>query len=174
MIYGLLAEFSKPHDLLHAAQAARRAGYICYDAYAPFPLEGLSDAMALKPTRLPKFVFLAGILGLVSAYVMQLYMAAIDYPLNIGGRPNHSWPSFLPVMFEMTVLFAVIFAVVGMLAVNGLPQPYHPLFHVDRFELASQSHFYLCIEAKDPKFDLQQTREFLDGLHPDAIDEVPQ
>jgi hypothetical protein len=172
MIYGLLAEFSQPHDLVHAASAARRAGYIYFDAYAPFPVEGLSDAIGLKPTRLPKLVFLAGVLGLLSAYALQTYVSVFDYPLNIGGRPNHSWPSFMPVMFEVTILFAAIFAVVGMLGANGLPEPYHPLFAVKRFDFASQSHFYLAIEARDPKFDPDQTRKFLESLRPAAIEEV--
>lgn len=172
MIYGLLAEFTEPHDLIHAAAAARRAGYVHFDAYTPFPLEGLDEAMGLKPTRLPKWVFVAGLLGLLSAYGLQTYVSVFDYPLNIGGRPDHSWPSFMPVMFEMTVLFAAVFAVVGMLWANKLPEPHHPLFAVKRFDFASQSHFFLAIEARDPKFELQATRKFLASLHPAAIDEV--
>jgi hypothetical protein len=174
MIYGLIAEFQAPHDLIAAVRAARRAGYSAIDAYTPFPVEGLDDALGMKPTRLPKVVFAAGLVGLIAAYLMQLWMTAIDYPLNVGGRPNHSWPSFMPVMFEVTILFAVLFAVVGMLAANGLPQPFHPLFALPRFELATQSHFFLCIEARDPKFELARTREFLAGLKPTAIDEVPK
>lgn len=174
MIYGLLAEFSEPHDLVHAAAAARRAGYVRYDAYAPYPVEGLEHAMALKPSRLPRFVFLAGVAGLFTAYALQTWVSVYEYPLNIGGRPDHSWPSFMPVMFELTILFAALFAVVGMLAANGLPEPHHPLFAIPSFDFASQSRFFLCIEAKDPQFDLAKTRVFLEKLAPAAIEEVEQ
>jgi hypothetical protein len=172
MIYGLLAEFTQPHDLVHAASAARRAGYTRFDAYAPYPVEHLEHAMGLKPSRLPRFVFLAGLAGLATAYLLQTWISVYDYPLNIGGRPDHSWPSFIPVMFEVTILFAAVFAVVGMLAANGLPEPHHPLFAVPRFDFASQSHFFLCIESRDPLFDSTETRKFLEKLAPAAIEEV--
>ncbi len=171
-IYGLMAEFDHPEDLLAAAARARDAGFQRMDAYTPFPVHGLEEAMGLRHTRLPFVVLIGGIIGGLAGYGLQYYVHVINYPLNIGGRPYHSWPSFIPVTFETTVLFAALAAVLGMLALNGLPTPYHPVFNVPRFELASRSHFFLCIEATDPMFDLPSTRRFLESLNAQEVTEV--
>ena len=173
-LYGLLAEFDNPDDLLRAADAAYAAGYRRMDAYTPFPVEGLSEAIGFHHTRLPWIVLAGGIIGGLSGYFLQYYTSVIDYPLNIGGRPLHSWPAFIPVTFETTILGAALSAVLGMLALNGLPMPYHPVFHVPQFELASRNRFFLCIEARDPKFDLDQTRAFLETLGCRGIAEAPR
>jgi hypothetical protein len=172
LIYGLIAEFGAPDDLVAAARQAREAGYRRMDAYTPFPVEELNDALGLGRTWVPFLVLIGGMLGAALGYGMQYYIAVIDYPLNIGGRPLHSWPAFIPVTFEMTVLVAGLFAVLGMLALNGLPMPYHPVFNVPGFTLASHDRFFLCIEALDLKFDREDTRRFLDGLKPRRVSEV--
>jgi len=171
-IYGLMAEFDNPGDLVAATRQAREAGYRKMDAYTPFPVEELNDALALGQSWMAPIVLIGGILGAALGYFMQYYVAAIDYPINIGGRPLHSWPAFIPVTFEMTVLLAGLFAVLGMLALNGLPMPYHPVFNVPGFTLASHDRFFLCIEATDPKFHRDETRRFLDGLTPRRVSEV--
>ncbi|WP_052343987.1 DUF3341 domain-containing protein [Kallotenue papyrolyticum] len=171
-LYGLMAEFDRPEDLVEAARRAREAGYTRMDAYTPFPVHGLDEALGLRRTRLPLVVLIGGIVGAISGYALQYWTSVIDYPLNIGGRPYHSWPAFIPVTFETTVLFAAFAAVLGMLALNGLPMPYHPVFNAPRFELASRSHFFLCIEAKDPRFDEQRTRQFLESLQPHGVYDV--
>ena len=163
-IYGVLGEFASAEDLLDAANAVREAGYTRTDAYAPFPVHGLADARGAQPTRLALIVLIGGICGGVLGYLMQWWMAAIDYPMNIGGRPPHSWPSFIPVTFELTILGAAVSAVLGMLALNGLPRPYHPLFGVPEFSLASQNRFFLCIEADDKKFQVAEATEFLQKI----------
>lgn len=171
-LYGLMAEFDRAEDLVEAARRAREAGYTRMDAYTPFPVHGLDEALGLRRTRLPLVVLIGGIVGAISGYALQYWTSVIDYPLNIGGRPYHSWPAFVPVTFETTVLFAALAAVLGMLALNGLPMPYHPVFNAPRFELASRSHFFLCIEARDPRFDQQRTRQFLESLKPHGVYEV--
>ena len=172
-IYGLLAEFSQPEQLLAAAEAAHEAGFRRMDGYTPFPVHGLSEAIGLRKTRLPMIVLAGGILGALTGFGMQYWYETIHYPMNVGGRPHNSWPSFIVITFEMTILCAALSCVLGMLAQNGLPQPYHPLFNVPSFELASRSHFFLCIEARDPKFDMDDTRVFLEKLRPMAIHVVP-
>jgi hypothetical protein len=173
-IYGLLAEFENPTALVQAARQAREAGYRRMDAYTPFPVEGLADALGFHKTRVPLVMFLGGLAGCLAGYSMQYWCNAVDYPINVGGRPLHSWPSFLPVTFELTVLFASLAGVFGLLALCGLPMPYHPLFNAPRFAGASRDHFFLCIEQADPKFDREQTRSFLAGLGPRGeVMEVP-
>src|SRR6478735_2766555 len=171
-LYGLMAEFGTPTDLVAAAEKARLAGYRKMDAYSPIPIEELSEALGLPRTRLPKLVFLGGLLGGLGGYSLEYYCAAIGYPLNIGGRPLHSWPQFIPVTFETTVLGASLACFVGMWALNRLPQPYHPVFNVPAFARASTDRFFLCIEAVDPAFKLDGTRQFLEGLHPLGVSEV--
>jgi hypothetical protein len=167
-----MAEFDDPSALVIAANRAREEGYRCMDAYAPYPIEELHHALGSRPTRLPLIVLIGGLFGCVGGYVMQYWMSAVSYPLNVGGKPFHSWPAFVPVTFECTILAAALSAVLGMLALNGLPQPYHPVFNVPRFALASRNRFFLCIEAVDPKFDLEKTRRFLETLSPREVSTV--
>jgi len=171
-LYGLMAEFDDAHRLVAAAREASRAGYRRMDAYSPLPIEELHEALGLHHTRLPLLVLVGGILGGVGGYTLEWWASTIAYPLNIAGKPLHSWPMFIPVTFECTILVAALFAVFGMLALNGLPQPYHPVFNVARFALASRNRFFLCIEARDPKFDLQATRVFLESLGPREVSTV--
>jgi hypothetical protein len=171
-IYGLIAEFDNPSAVVTAARRAHEAGYRKMDAYTPIPIEELTEALGFKRTRLPLIVLIGGIIGCVGGFMLQYWASAIEYPLNVGGRPLNSWPSFIPVTFETTILCAAFSAVFGMLALNGLPQPYHPVFNTPRFELASRNTFFLCIESSDPKFDLQRTRDFLNSLEPREVTDV--
>lgn len=168
-IYGLMAEFDNANDLVAAARRAYEDGYRRMDAYSPFPIEGLAEAIGCHHTRVPLIVLIGGIVGCLSGYLMQYYISAISYPINVGGRPLHSWPAFIPVTFEMTVLVAALSAVLGMLALNGLPMPYHPVFNVPRFVLATRDRFFLCIEARDPKFERDATMSFLKSLTPREV-----
>ncbi len=172
-IYGLMAEFEKSEDLIHAVEQARHEGYVKMEAYSPFPIEELSHALGYHETKLPLIVLAGGIIGCVGGYFLQYYAAVIDYPLNIGGRPFNSWPAFLPVTFETTILCAAFAAVFGMLALNGLPMPYHPVFNVESFERASRDRFFLCIQSRDPRFDAGSTKRFLENLKPLRVNEVP-
>ncbi len=172
--YGLVAEFDSASALVQASAGARDAGYKRMDAYSPFPIEDLTEALGQRPTKLPLVVLLGGIIGGLSGYFLQWYTASQTYPFNVGGRPFHSWPMFIPVTFECTVLGASLAAVFGMLTMNGLPMPYHPLFHVERFARASQDRFFLCIRAVDPQFDLEATRAFLASTGAKEVTEVPQ
>jgi hypothetical protein len=171
-LYGLLAEFESSEALIEAAHKARAAGYQKMNAYTTFPLEGLSEALGQKPTRLPVLVLLGGVCGGITAYATMYYASVISYPINVGGRPLHSWPSFIPITFELTVLGASFAAFLGMLALNGLPHPHHPLFDVPAFSLASRDRFFLCIQSRDPLFQLESTRQFLESL-PARVHEVP-
>lgn len=172
--YGLVAEFDSAQALVHAAEKARDAGFRRMDAYSPFPIEGLMDALGHRAPTLPYLVLIGGILGGLTGYLLQYITSVYSYPLNIGGRPFHSWPMFIPVTFECTILGASLAAVFGMLGLNGLPEPYHPLFHVERFALASRDRFFLAIRAIDPKFDAVETRQFLESLGAREVTEVPQ
>jgi hypothetical protein len=172
-IYGLLAEFDEPQPLLEAARKAREEGYRRMEAYSPFPVHGLAAELGFHHTRLPLIVLIGGIIGAVGGFFMQWYANVVSYPINIAGRPLNSWPAFIVITFELTILCAGLAAVLGMLALNGLPQPYHPLFNIPRFELASRSAFFLSLQWRDPKFDLIETRRFLESLNPKAIYEVP-
>ena len=171
--YGLVAEFSTHEALIHAAEEAYAAGFRKMDGYAPFAVEGLAEALG-KKNRIPLLVLVGGVVGGVGGYFMEWYASAISYPINIGGRPLHSWPAFIPITFELSVLCAGLTAFFGSLALNGLPRPYHPLFHIPEFDRASQDCFFLCIEANDAKFHPKETRIFLAGLRPLSIKEVPE
>jgi hypothetical protein len=171
-IYGLMAEFDDPPSLVAAAERAHHAGYRCLDAYSPFPIEELHEALGSHHTRLPLIVLIGGLVGCFGGYLLQYWVSVLAYPINVGGKPFHSWPAFIPVTFECTILGAALSAVLGMLALNGLPQPYHPVFNVPRFALASRNRFFLCIEAKDPQFDLEATRQFLETLNPREVTTV--
>ena len=163
-LYGIMAEFDDATALVAAAQRAHQEGYRTMDAYSPFPIEELHEALGSHHTRLPLIVLIGGLVGCIGGYLLQYWSSAIAYPLNVGGKPFHSWPAFVPVTFECTILAAALSAVLGMLALNGLPQPYHPVFNVPRFALASRNRFFLCVEARDPLFDLERTRRFLETL----------
>ena len=167
-----MAEFDTPTRLVEAATQARLAGYRKMDAYSPIPIDELNEALDLRRTRLPLLVLIGGILGGTAGFSLESWASAIAYPMNIGGRPFHSWPHFIPVTFECTVLGASLAAFVGMLALNGLPKPYHPVFNVPAFDRASRDRFFLCIESTDPKFDRHATGSFLKGLHPLGVSEV--
>jgi len=172
LLYGLLAEFDNPTDLVHAVRRARADGYRRLDAYTPYPIEELTEALEFRRTRMTLVIFIGGAVGCIGGYLLQMFCAAWDYPLNVGGRPLNSWPAFIPVMFELTVLVAALAAVFGLLALCGLPRPHHPLFNVPRFALATRDRFFLSIEARDPSFDLVRTRAFLAELHPRELTEV--
>ena len=171
-IYGVIAEFDNPSALVAAARAAREKGYRKLDAYSPFPIEELSDALHLHKNRLPLIVLIGGIIGGLIGYLMQYYVTVIYFPINIAGRPLHSWPAYIIITFELTILIASISAVLGLLALCGLPMPYHPVFNVPRFALASRNRFFLCIEATDARFDPHTTRAFLESLHPVGVSDV--
>ena len=171
-LYGLMAEFATPQALVDAAARAREEGYRRMDAYTPYPIEALTEALGHHRSRVPLLVLVGGVMGCVGGYALQYWTSAVAYPMNVGGRPYNSWPAFIPVTFEMTILLGVLFAVVGMLALNGLPMPHHPVFNVPRFALASRDRYFLCIEARDPRFHLAGTRQFLEDLGPTEVTEV--
>jgi hypothetical protein len=171
-IYGLMAEFHEPVEVVEAARRVHEAGYRKVDAYTPYPMEALSDALDLHHSPLAKIVLTGGVLGFLGGLGLQYWTSVIDYPLNVGGRPLASWIAFIPPTFETTILCAAGAAVFGMLALNNLPEPYHPVFNVPSFALASRDRFFLCIEATDPKFDRVETRRFLESLGPTEVAEV--
>ena len=172
-IYGLMAEFEDVNDAIVAARRTYAEGYRKIDAYSPFPVEELSEAIGFHRNGVALVCLVGGLLGCTGAYFLQWWINTISYPVNIGGRPFHSWPSFIIVTFEMTILFAGLSAVFGMLALNGLPMPYHPNFNVERFARASKDRFFLVIFSSDKKYDSTETRAFLEGLHPLSVEEVP-
>ncbi len=171
-IYGVMGEFLTPEQILHAATKAREAGYKYISAYTPFPVEGLAHAIGFPRTGVPWLTLMGGLGGGLTGFGLQYWCAVIAYPLNIGGRPLNSWPAFIPVTFELTILGAATFAVIGMLALNRLPQPYHPVFNVERFSHASTDRFFLCIESRDAKFHLAQTAKFLQSVEAHHVHEV--
>jgi hypothetical protein len=170
--FGLMAEFGSPSALVAGARAAREAGYTKIDAYSPYPIEELNEALHLPRNRVPLVVLMGGLAGLAAGYGLQYWASVIAYPLNIGGRPFHSLPSFIVPAYETTILFASLSALVGMIALNGLPMPYHPVFNVPAFSRASSDGFFLTIETSDPKFDQHATRSFLEGLHPVGVSDI--
>jgi hypothetical protein len=172
-VYGVMAEFSKPEQVVAAAKAAYDAGYRQMDAYSPMPVHGLAEALGFRRNRLPLVVLVGGLLGGFGGLFMQWFSAVVHYPIIVGGRPFASWPSFIPITFEMTVLCAALGAVFGMLALNGLPRPHHPVFNAENFALASRSRFFLCIQSNDRRFDVDATSKFLHTLSPNRVSVVP-
>lgn len=170
--YGLMAEFEDPGEVVAAARRVHEAGYRRIDAYSPYPIEPLSEAIGVHSTKMPLIVLIGGVTGLLLGYLMQYYLLVINYPLNVGGKPMHSWPQFIPITFETTILGAALAAVFGMLALNGLPEPYHPVFNAPNFALASRDRFFLLIEATDPKFDPEETRGLLQSLGAREVTDV--
>lgn len=170
--YGLMAEFATPAAVVEAAHRVHAAGYTKVDGYTPYPIEALAEALDQHHSKVPLLVLGGGIFGLLGGMGLQIWASTIEYPMNVGGRPFLSLPAFIVPTFEMTILFAALAAVFGMLALNGLPQPYHPVFNVPRFALASRDRYFLVIEARDPKFDLEATRRFLTDLNPSEVSEV--
>ncbi len=173
-VYGLLAQFDQPENLREAAIRAYAHGYRRMEAYSPFPIEDMAAVMGHPRSRLPLVTLVGGILGAIAGYAMQYYACVISYPINVGGRPLHSWPSFIPIIFELTILGAALSTVLGMLGLCGLPMPYHALFNVPEFKRASRDQFFLCIQAVDPQFNLDETRTFLNESHALAVHEVPR
>ena len=170
-LYGVMAEFDSPTELVAAASRAYRAGYRRINGYSPYPIEELSEAIGFHHTSLPLIVLVGGILGGLGGFFMQYWMEVINYPLNVGGKPFNSWPAFIPITFECTILVAAFAAVLGMLALNKLPQPYHPVFNAPNFALATRDRFFLVIEASDRKFDHDQVMEFMRSMGPkDLVD----
>jgi Protein of unknown function (DUF3341) len=172
-IYGVMAEFDNPTSLVHAAKAAYDAGYRQMDTYTPYPLEEAMEATGVHHNRVSLITLIGAMLGMIGGYSLEYWVSAINYPVNAGGKPFHSWPAFIPVTFECTVLGASLAAVFGMLILNGLPQPYHPVFNAPNFVRASKDRFFLCLEAQDPKFRLDETKRFLQGFQPEDVTEVP-
>ncbi len=170
--YGLLAAFESPEALAAATKKAREEGYVAMDAFTPFAVEGLADEIGTRDDRVPWIVFISGMTGAALGFLLQVYVHAYDYPMNVGGRPDISWPSFIPVTFECGILAAALSALVGMLALNGLPRPHHPLFGTKSFSRVTDDRFFLCIESTDPKFDSARTREFLASIGAETIEEV--
>jgi len=171
-IYGLLAEFNTPGELVYATQEARRAGYRRMECYTPYPVEEAAEALEFHKTRVPLVCLVGGLMGVTTAFLMETWINVWAYPLNIAGRPLFSWPAFIIPAYEWTILFAGFSACFGMLALNGLPQPYHPVFNVPEFARASRDRFFLCIEATDPKFDIEKTRAFLEQCQPREVMDV--
>jgi hypothetical protein len=174
-VYGVIAEFADPEALIHAAHAAKAAGYRKMDAYSPFPIEEVIEEVAPGDTGVPRLVLIFGLLGAASGFIIQYIGNIIDYPLIIGSRPMSvaNWPAMIPITFESGILLAAFAAVFGMIALNGLPMIYHPVFNTPRFDRASQDAFFLCIESTDPLFDRGQTSQFLRSLQPLQVSEVP-
>ena len=171
-LYGVMAEFENPTDLVAAAQKVYSLGYRRINGYSPYPIEELSEAIGFTKTSLPLIVFIGGLVGGITGFLMQYWIEVIDYPINVGGKPYNSWPAFIPITFEMTVLFAAFSAVLGMLILNKLPQPYHPVFNLPNFALATRDRFFLAVEANDAKFNHAEVVELLKSLNAVAVTDV--
>lgn len=172
ILYGLVAEFDDSDTLIAAAERVRDAGYTHTDAHVPFPIHGLTQALGQRRTVLPWIVLTCGILGCIGGFTLQYWISVDAYPLNVGGRPFNSWPSFIPVTFECTILLAGLSTLFGMLGLNGLPRPHHPVFNTPNFERATSNGYFLCVEATDPKFNAGETRGLMDGLGAKLVSEV--
>src|SRR5437667_2809015 len=168
----MMAQLDTAVVLVAAVRRVREAGYAEIDAFTPFPVEGLAEAVGFSASRVPLITFIGGLIGCFGGFFLQYYPNVIGYPLNIGGRPYNSWPSFIPITFELTILCAALATVFGMLALNRLPTPYHPVFNVPRFALATRDRFFLCVKARDPKFDREKTGQFLTSLKARGVFEI--
>ncbi len=173
-LYGLMAEFDTSTEIVEAAEKVRDAGYTKTDAYSPFPIHEMDEALGIKRSILPYIVFAGGIVGLLSGFGLQYFTHVIDFPIIVGGRPHFSLPAFVPPAYELTILLASFSAMFGMLLLNGLPKPYHPVFNVPRFNLASREKFFLVIESEDPRFDYDETRSFIESLGPQEVFDVEE
>jgi hypothetical protein len=171
-LYGVIAEFEHAEDVVKAAHRTYEAGYRRIDAYTPFPVEGLSEALGHRDHHVPWIMFIGGVIGCIGGFGFLSWALGWDYPLNIGGRPIFSWPMYLPITFEITVLLSALSGIVAMFWLNGLPKPYHPVFDAPNFDLATSSRFFLCIEADDPQFDRARAREFMQTLGAAQVSEV--
>ena len=170
--YGLMAEFDNPTDAVAAARRVHEEGYTKIDAFSPYPVEELSEAIGVHSTKMSLIVLIGGVLGGTLGFLMQVYIEVFDFPINVGGKPYYSWPAFVPITFECTVLGAALFAVFGMFALNGLPEPYHPVFNAPNFALASRDRFFLLVESRDEAYDREQTAAFLRSLGPREVTDV--
>jgi len=170
--YGVLAEFEDPTSLVNAARTAYEMGFRKLDAYTPFPIEELKDVLHLHKNKLPLIVLVGGVLGALTGYLLQYFVTVIYFPINVAGRPLHSWPSYIVITFQLTILFGAVATVLGLLGLCGLRMPYHPVFNVPRFSAASRDRFFLCIEATDPMFNLQTTSRFLESMEAKEVSEV--
>jgi len=173
-LYGLLAEFKEPEKLVEVAKRAREKGYRLMDGFSPYPVEGLPEALGSHRTKIPAIALTGALIGALGGYFMLYSSAVAFYPINVAGRPLHSWPMFIPITFELTILFSGLFTAMGMLALNGLPKPHHPLFEVPQFSLATDDRFFFCIQANDPLFDRDKCREFLNEFEPVGVYEVDE
>ena len=171
-LHGLMAEFETEEAIVHATEQAVDAGYKRMEAYTPYPVEEIMDLLHLHKNHVALAILIGGVVGCVVGFAMQYFSSVVHYSLNIGGRPLNSWPAFIPVMFECTVLFAAVSAVFSMIIMNGLPRPHHPTFNVDRFKYALQDRFFLYVDAEDPQFDREETKQFLESLNPHEVSEV--
>lgn len=171
--YGVLAEFRTADELVHACRAAREAGYTRVEAYSPFPVEGLAETLGFERNNVPKATLIGGIVGGLATYLMQWYAAVVSYPINVGGRPLHSWPSFVPATFEITILGAALAAVATMLVANGLPRLHHPLFSARQFNLSTRNRFFICVRPAEERFDREAVHAWLRGFQPIEICDVP-
>ena len=171
-LYGVVAEFADADEVLNAAKAAHSAGYRVMDAYSSVPVHGLDEALGRPRSKLPLLVFCGGVFGCCVGFGMQVYFSDVYYPWNVGGRPTISWPAFIPITFECTILFSALTAVFGMFGLNGLPRPHHPIFNTPNFDRSTLDHYFLCIEAKDDKFDEQEVTDFLQAQNPEAVSSV--